>query len=225
MKRFLKILGVFVLLTSLVYAQAIETEQYKIDGTSRVEVSVDGNAKAEETLKATPTIYLALKQLFPTTYMLKREFENKRTNVEYVNMKIDWDDSNNQIKATYSMLGAAVNKGDKWEIQVTDKKTDTSLSTITGNALVLTMIQPLLGGQGRMVETITVILPQDSKNIKFQDGIITYERPAWAGGDNTMYLFLIIVSIAALVFVNFGKVQIAQSAVEQPKPVKKKRKQ
>ncbi len=51
-----------------------------------------GNAHVTEVWKFTPNLYLQLKEAYPTVYTLKGEFENARSNVEYGNMKINWND-------------------------------------------------------------------------------------------------------------------------------------
>ena len=114
--------------------QEIKIEEYKIDGTMKVTVDDVGNARVTELWKFTPNLYLQMKQAYPTTYMLKREFENKRSDVQYSGMKIEWDDSNNVIKATYTMLGAAVYRGSYWEFDLGEK--DVTLSSTNGNTLV-----------------------------------------------------------------------------------------
>ncbi len=51
-----------------------------------------GNAHVTEVWKFTPNLYLQLREAYPTAYTLKGEFENARSNVEYGNMKINWND-------------------------------------------------------------------------------------------------------------------------------------
>jgi hypothetical protein len=194
-------LAVLLLLIFLPLAAAeIKIVEYKIDGTMKVNIDEAGNAHVTETWKFTPNLYLQIKQTYPTTYMLKREFENKRADVEYRDMKIEWDDSNNQLKATYTVLGAAVNKGSCWEYK--PEEGDLTLSSTNGNVVVLTAVQPILGGEGRLVETITVELPKGAKNVRFEDGVIKYELPEKSSGGKTLYLVLAAVSAIGLVVVN-----------------------
>ncbi|MBP1910972.1 hypothetical protein [Thermococcus stetteri] len=190
----------FFLLALPFVAGEIKIEEYKIDGMMKVSIDDSGNAHVTETWKFTPNLYLQMKQAYPTTYMLKREFENKRADVEYKDMKIEWDDSNNQIKATYTVLGAAVNKGSHWEYK--PEEGDLTLSSTNGNVVVLTAVQPIFGGEGRLVETITVELPKDSKNVRFEDGVIKYELSEKSSGGKTVYLILAAVSLVGLVAVN-----------------------
>jgi len=198
MKKFLVLF--FLLLLPLAVAQEIKIVEYKIDGTMKVTIDEVGNAYVTEVWKFTPNLYLQMKQAYPTTYMIKREFENKRSDTEYKNMKIEWDDSNNQIKATYIMLGAAVNKGSYWEFKLGEN--DLTLSTQTGNTVVLTSVQPLFGGQGRLVETITVVLPEDAKNIRFENALIKYELPYKESGRNPIFLALAGIAVIGLVLLN-----------------------
>ncbi|EEB73960.1 hypothetical protein TAM4_248 [Thermococcus sp. AM4] len=191
-----------LLIVPLAVAQDVKIVEYKIDGTMKMVVDEAGNAQVEEVWKFTPNLYLQMKQSYPTTYMLKREFENKRTDTQYEGMKIEWDDTNNRITSTYTMLGAAINRGSHWEIKVGGK--DTTLSAQNGNTLVLTTVEPILGGQGRLVETITLVLPKGAKNIRFEDGIVKYELPS-GGGRNPVYLGLVAVSLVGLVVLNFPK--------------------
>ncbi len=197
--------GMFVLLLVLLLLPAtlaadIKLEEYKIDGTMKMQIDTTGTAHVEEVWKFTPNLYLQLKQEYPTTYMLKREFENKRSSVEYRNMKIEWDDSNNQIKARYEMLGAAVNKGEYWELNLGEG--DLTVSTQNGNTLILTSVQPLFGGQGRIVETITLILPENAKNIRVEDNVVKYELPYREGDRNPAFIGLALISVMGLVLLN-----------------------
>ncbi len=193
-------LFVFLILLSTALAADIKLEEYKIDGTMKMQVDTTGTAHVEETWKFTPNLYLQMKQAYPTTYMLKREFENKRSSVEYKDMKIEWDDSNNQIKAQYEMLGAAVNKGEYWELDLGEG--DLTVSTQNGNTLVLTSVQPLFGGQGRMVETVTLVLPKNAKNIRIEGNIVRYELPYKESGKNPVFLGLALISVLGLVLLN-----------------------
>ena len=191
-----------LLIVPLAVAQDVKIVEYKIDGTMKMVVDETGNARVEEAWKFTPNLYLQMKQSYPTTYMLKREFENKRTDAQYEGMKIEWDDTNNRITSTYTMLGAAINGGSHWEIRIGDK--DTTLSAQNGNTLVLTTVEPILGGQGRLVETITLVLPKGAKNIKFEDGIVKYELPS-GSERNPVYLGLVALSLVGLAILNFPK--------------------
>ncbi len=200
MKRYLLTFAVLLLVLPLVMAQSIKIEEYRVDGSMRVSVDGAGNAQVVEVWKFTPNLYLQLKQEYPTTYMLKREFENKRSDVEYRNMRIEWDDSNNQLKASYTMLGAAVNKGSHWELDLGGD--DVTLSSRNGNTLVLTSVQPIFGGQGRVVETATVVLPKGAKNIKVEGSTIKYELPYKEGGINKLFLVLAAITGIGLVLLN-----------------------
>ncbi len=184
----------------LAAAQGIKIEEYRIDGTMEVQVDGFGNAHVVELWKFTPNLYLQMKGTYPTTYMLKREFENRRSDVEYRGMKIKWDDSNNRIKATYTMLGAAVNHGSYWELDLGEK--DVTLSNRNGNNIVLTAAQPILNGQGLLMETARVILPEDAKNIKVENGVIKYELPYKAGKKNPSFLILTGIGVVGLVLLN-----------------------
>ena len=200
--RGLLVFLLLLLMAPLAVAQDVKIVEYKIDGTMKMVVDEAGNARVEEAWKFTPNLYLQMKQSYPTTYMLKREFENKRTDAQYEGMKIEWDDTNNRITSTYTMLGAAINGGSHWEIRIGDK--DTTLSAQNGNTLVLTTVEPILGGQGRLVETITLVLPKGAKNIKFEDGIVKYELPS-GSERNPVYLGLVALSLVGLAILNFPK--------------------
>ncbi|WP_048811350.1 hypothetical protein [Thermococcus gammatolerans] len=200
--RWLLVFLLLLLIVPLAVAQDVKIVEYKIDGTMKMVVDEAGNARVEEAWKFTPNLYLQMKQSYPTTYMLKREFENKRTDAQYEGMKIEWDDTNNRITSTYTMLGAAINGGSHWEIRIGDK--DTTLSAQNGNTLVLTTVEPILGGQGRLVETITLVLPKGAKNIKFEDGIVKYELPS-GSERNPVYLGLVALSLVGLAILNFPK--------------------
>ncbi len=192
------ILMLFIL--PMAAAQGIKIEEYKVDGVMKVVVDECGNAHVSEVWKFTPNLYLQMKQTYPTTYMLKREFENKRSDVEYRNMRIEWDDSNNGIKADYTMLGAAVNHGSYWELDLGGD--DVTLSSSNGNTLVLTAVQPIFDGQGRVIETATVVLPNDARNIRVENGVIKYELPYEEGGRNPLFLGIAGAALIGLILIN-----------------------
>lgn len=196
----LALLLIFLLWVSPVLAQEVKIVEYKIDGTMKAVIDGSGNAHVAEVWKFTPNLYLQMKQAYPTAYMLKREFENRRSDAEYRNMKIEWEDTNNQIKATYTILGAAVNRGSYWELRLGEG--DLTLSSQTGNTVVLTSVQPLFGGQGRLIETITVVLPDNAKNIKFEDNSLRYSLPEGRDGGNTLFLVLAAISLLGLIVLN-----------------------
>jgi len=191
---------IFLLLLPLALAQEVKIVEYKIDGTMKAVIDESGNAHVTEVWKFTPNLYLQMKQAYPTAYMLKREFENRRSDAEYRNMKIEWDDTNNRIKATYTILGAAVNRGSYWELRLGEG--DLTLSSQTGNTVVLTSVQPLFGGQGRLIETITVVLPGNTRDVRFEDGSLRYVLPTEKSGRNPFFLVLVGISLLGLVFLN-----------------------
>ena len=200
MRAYILTLAILMLFILPVAAQNIKIEEYKVDGVMKITVDATGNAHVTEIWKFTPNLYLQMKQTYPTTYMLKREFENKRSDVEYRNMRIEWDDSNNRIKAEYTMLGAAVNHGSYWELDLGGE--DVTLSSSNGNTIVLTSVQPIFDGQGRVIETTTVVLPKGAKNIRVENGVIRYELPQDEGGGNRIFLVLATVAGIGLVLLN-----------------------
>ncbi|QDA32568.1 hypothetical protein FH039_11685 [Thermococcus indicus] len=199
MKRTLTLL-ILLLLTVPLAAGEVKIVEYKIDGTMKVTLDGVGNAQVEEAWHLTPNLYLQMKGAYPTTYMLKREFENRRSDTEYRDMKIEWDDSNNEIRATYTMLGAAINRGDHWELDLGEG--DMTLSSQNGNTVVLTLVQPISGGEGRLIETATIVLPERAENVRVDDGILRYELPEEGNGRNPAFLGLAIISLAGLVLLN-----------------------
>jgi hypothetical protein len=153
----------------------------------------------EELLKFTPNLYLQMKQAYPTTYLLQRDiFENKRAKAEYENAEIKWDDSKNQLSATYTMRGLAVYKGDHVELALADKDADVTLSTVTGTTVILSASIPL-ANNGRMMQTATVMLPSEASDIKFSEGVISYDMPAPSSGSGGLGLLFLILAIVSLV--------------------------
>ncbi|WP_240910826.1 hypothetical protein [Thermococcus sp. MAR1] len=193
-------LVILLLLAAPLVAGEVKIVEYKIDGTMKVTLDNVGNAHVEEAWHLTPNLYLQMKETYPTTYMLRREFENRRSDTEYRDMKIEWDDSNNGVKATYTMLGAAINRGDHWELDLGDG--DMTLSSQNGNTVVLTLVQPISGGDGRLIETATIVLPDGAKNVGIDGGMLRYELPDKENGRNPAFLGLALISLVGLILLN-----------------------
>jgi hypothetical protein len=93
-----------------------------------------------------------------------------------------------------------VNHGSYWELDLGGD--DVTLSSSNGNTLVLTAVQPIFDGQGRVIETATVVLPDDARNIRVENGVIKYELPYEEGGRKPLFLGIAGAALIGLILIN-----------------------
>lgn len=203
------IVSVILINTVTVSAQVEPPVVYEMDDKSTTTIFENGDARVEEVISLSAAGYAMFKQQYPMLSMLTRLFKSKRLDAEYEDLRVDVDDANNKITATYVIKGAAINKKDYWEIRVASEKEKVTLSAQIENTLVLTFTG-LVTKEYRTIITSTIILPAEAKNITFnsETNTITYELPQKqeAGGfaiaGNPIFLIVAVAAVALMV-VNF----------------------
>jgi len=200
-----KILVIAVLFTALilfasVYAQTQPPTIYEMEDKSTMVVLENGNAQVEEVISLSAAAFRVFKQRFPMLSMYARLFKPTNMPIQIENLNIDVDEANNKITATYTIKGASVNKGDYWEVTVAPEDQKVTLSAQSGNSLVFTFIGQVTQ-EFRQIVTVTVNLPTDAENIKFDvdTNKTSYELPqkkATMIGGNPMFLAVAAICLA-----------------------------
>jgi hypothetical protein len=191
----------------IVSAQVEPPVVYEMDNKVTFSVLENGDAQVKEVISLSAAGFIEFRKQYPMLSMLARLFKPKNIPLQIENLKIDIDETNNKITATYIIKGASINKRDYWELIVASEGEKVTLSAQTGNTLVFTFTGPV-GVGFRIITTSTVILPLDAKNIKFDETTnkIRYELPQKAAPMifTSNIIFLVIAGIAIiLAIVNY----------------------
>jgi hypothetical protein len=160
----------------IVSAQVEPPVIIEMDNKVTFTVMDNGDAQVKEVISMSAAAFANFRQQYPTLSMLARLFKSQRLDAELVDLKIEVDEVNNRVTATYVIKGVAVNKKDYWEIRAASEKYKITLSAQTENTLILTSVMQATS-EIRMITTSTVMLPKEAKNIKFRSetNTIRYE--------------------------------------------------
>jgi len=164
---------------------------YEIQGVRTINVLDTGVAEVKEEIKFSAQAYIAFKRNYNPLSTFVRELEPRTNPVQIENLSINVDDANNKLTATYTLLGAAVYKGNGlWEIDVAEPGGKLTLTAQHGNTLVFANVYGV-GEDYKLMETVTVNLPAGAKNVKYREdeGKITYELSVSTGASNDSMLY------------------------------------
>lgn len=178
--------------TAWAYAQTQPPTVYEMEEKSTTIVLENGDAQVKEVISVSAAGFRIFKQRFPMLSMYARLFKPMNQPIDIEDLKIDVDEANNNITASYTIRGASVNKGDHWEITVAPEGQKVTLTAQSGNSLVFTFIGQVTQ-EFRAIVTVTVTLPEQAGNIRFDRSTnkINYELPqkkAVAIGGNPIFL-------------------------------------
>ncbi len=137
-----------------------------IQGSRKITVYSNGTAMVEEEIKFSAEAFIRFKQAYNPISTFVRELGPRSSPYQITGLSISLDEANNKLVAKYKMLGAAVYKGNgKWELRIAEPGESVTLSHKTDREAVLTLVYA--AGEGfRVMETITVNLPQGASNPK-----------------------------------------------------------
>ncbi|HWE02502.1 MAG TPA: hypothetical protein VG326_08825 [Tepidisphaeraceae bacterium] len=125
-------------------------------------------------------IYSQVKENFPNPYMLLKNILGARAKTQNTNATASYDDAHRSIQLSATVLGAAVNKHNKWRMEVGKS---TELLHVDGRTAIL--INATSNGGPTMVISGEVTLPEGAKDIKVDSdtGTLIYEfdRPVKTG--------------------------------------------
>jgi len=188
----LAIILLFIAFVSYVsHAQIQPITVFEIQGVRTINVLDTGVAEVKEEIKFSAQAYIAFKRVYNPLSTFVRELEPRTNPVQIENLSINVDDANNKLTATYTLLGAAVYKGNGvWEIEIAEPGEKLTLTAQHGNTLVFANVYGA-GEDYKIMETVTVNLPAGAKNVKYREdeGKITYELSVSTGASNDSMLY------------------------------------
>jgi len=123
----------------------------------------------------TNALYIEMKKNYPNPYVILREFASQRAAFEVANAEIKYDDAKRSLHLTADLLGGAVNKKRRWEI---DMGKDTDCIWMEGQKIIFLQIFPV-SSQLIQVMDMMINLPQEASNVRYDEekGLLTYSLP------------------------------------------------
>lgn len=186
MKVVVALVLVVIALAQMAHVAGAQIEppvQYEIKGSTKIVVNETGIALVGEEIKFSAVAFKQFRQMYNPLSTFVREITPRNMPQQIEDLKIDLDEANNRLTATYKVLGMAEYLGGgKWVLRLGDPK-QLTLSTQNGNTFVFT--NTYAAGAGvKIIETITVELPEAAKNPAYleDEGAITYQLPLDTGG-------------------------------------------
>jgi len=173
------------------YAQIQPPTVFQIDGVATIDVLDNGIADVKEEIKFSAQAFMAFKQVYNPISTFVRELRPRTSPTQIENLSINLDEANNKLELKYTLLGAAVYKGNGlWELEIAEPGEKLTLSTQHGNTLVFTRVYAA-GEEYRIMETLTVNLPAKAENIRYDEdeGKISYKLDVNAGASNNNMLY------------------------------------
>jgi len=171
----------------------------EIKGKTTSTIDDKGVATVEMTLEFSTSAFIKFKQAYNPLSTFVRELSPRSMPQQIEELSINLDEANNRLIAKYKVIGAAVYMGaGKWVLHVGDPKSLT-LSATNGNTFVFTNAEAVGSGY-KIIETITINLPPDAKNPKYDDGegTITYELPIEGSGPGGVVLRYLGLALAGI---------------------------
>jgi len=157
------------LFASVSHAQIQPPTVFEIEGVRVLNVSDTGMASVREEIKFSAQAFTLFRQIYNPLSTFVRELEPRTIPEQIENLDIKLDEANNKLTATYTLLGAAVYKGNGvWELRIAEQSEKLTLSAQHGNTLVFTHVYGA-GWDYRIVETLTVNLPAKAQSIKYDE--------------------------------------------------------
>lgn len=170
------ILVVMLVPLSFVFAQ-LPIEEFntlRVSGTGQVDVT--GNMHLELSWKfPTNALYIEIKRNYPNPYVILREFSSQRAAFEVANAQVEYDDANRKLHIKADVLGAAINKRGRWEVDI-GKGTDLIFME-KQRAIFLEVTST--DSQFVQIMDTTIQLPEEASNIKYDEtkGLLAYSLP------------------------------------------------
>jgi len=123
----------------------------------------------------TNALYIEMKENYPNPYVILREFSSQRAAFEIANAKIEYDDAKRSLHVTADLLGGAVNKRGRWEI---DMGKEAYPICIEKQKAIFLQIFPI-NSQLIQVMDMMINLPQEASNARYDEkkGLFTYSLP------------------------------------------------
>lgn len=120
----------------------------------------------------TSAMYLQIKSAYPNPYVIARNLLGASATMELRNAKIFYEDQNNSLKLTADVLGASINKKQRWTINI-GKGAD--MLYLDNKRAIFLLVQS--SGDGIvMIHTLNINLPKGISDCKYdgKSGLFTY---------------------------------------------------
>lgn len=167
---------VLLVLCFLVVCAFVPSVQAAV-GTIRVHIQGVVDGKGDMTMDvwwsfSTSAMYLEIKTAYPNPYVIVRNLLGASATMELKDATVNYDDQKNTLRMSATVLGAAVNRRQKWMLNVGK---GTEMLYARQNEAMFLGIQPL-SDDVLLVETMTVQLPEGVSDVKFDEksGFLTY---------------------------------------------------
>ncbi len=203
MRRIGVILAALILagLPLLAVAQIEPPVELEVKGSTKIVIDETGTASVDEEIKFSASAFNQFRQMYNPLSTFVRDMAPRNMPIQIEELQVNLDEANNKLTASYKILGMATYiGGDKWVIKLGDPK-DLTLSAQNGNTFVFT--NTYAAGTGvRIMETVTVVLPQGAENPSYQEdeGTITYYLPLETpAGGQVKYLGLGLAAAGAAI--------------------------
>jgi len=120
----------------------------------------------------TTAMYLQIKKAYPNPYVIARNLLGASATMELRNAKVSYEDQNNSLKLTADALGGAINKKQRWTINI-GKGADMLYSD--GKRAIFLLVQSV-GSDAVMIQVLNMNLPKGTSDCKFDSktGLFTY---------------------------------------------------
>ncbi len=120
----------------------------------------------------TSAMYLQIKRAYPNPYVIARNLLGASAIMELRNAKVYYEDQNNSLKLTADVLGGAVNRKQRWTINI-GKGADMLYSD--GKRAIFLLVQSV-GSDAVMIQVLNINLPKGVSDCKFDNktGFFTY---------------------------------------------------
>jgi len=120
----------------------------------------------------TSAMYLQIKRAYPNPYVIARNLLGSSATMELRNAKVSYEDQNNSLKLTTDVLGGAVNKKQRWTINI-GKGADMLYSD--GKRAIFLLVQSV-GSDVVMIQVLNINLPKGVSDCKFDSktGLFSY---------------------------------------------------
>jgi hypothetical protein len=165
-------------------------------------VKPTGNAHVVEEIKFSAEAFISFKNTYNPLSTFIRELQPKTSPIYIENLTVNLDEANNVLRGEYDILGAAQYKGDgKWVLYLGEEAKDLTLSAQEGNKIILTGAYAV-GPDYKLTETITVNLPNNAENIKYdpEDGVVIYYlEPEKERGINIYAIGIGLIALGAVI--------------------------
>ncbi|MFH1240152.1 MAG: hypothetical protein V1672_02950 [Candidatus Diapherotrites archaeon] len=206
MNRALLLSVSLILLSSSVFA--LETENpvsLEMNEKSTINILSNGDARVNEQISFTTSAFNLFKQQYPNLNTYARIFKPENQPIQIEDLDVDVDEFNNEIIASYTVKGVAVNNGDSlWGVAVAPVGQKVTLSAETAESLVFTYTD-FAAGYNKIITT-TINAPIGAYNLAFnkESNVMSYQLDYFedTGLGNFYFLIFGLLLLVASV-VNF----------------------